>query len=92
MSRNELIAKIEMLQEWESILAEAKEEVDKLKDSIKAEMEERGVEEMEAGTHIVRYATIITSRLDTTAFKKQLPGLYQQYQKQVTSRRFTISA
>ena len=92
MSRNELIAKIEALAEWEAVIEEAKAEADALRDSIKQEMEQRGVEEMEAGTHIVRYTTIISSRLDTTAFRRQLPDVYQKYQKQVTSRRFTISA
>ena len=45
MSRNELIAKIEALNEWEAMMEEAKTEADAIRSSIKAEMEERGVEE-----------------------------------------------
>ena len=50
MSRNELIAKIEALQEWEAIMEEARAEAEALRDSIKAEMLEQGTEELEAGT------------------------------------------
>ena len=49
MSRNELIAKIEALNEWEAMMEEAKTEADAIRSSIKAEMEERGVEELQAG-------------------------------------------
>ena len=38
MSRNELITKIEALQEWEAIMEEAKAEAEALRDIIKNEM------------------------------------------------------
>lgn len=90
MSSSELIRRVELLQEWEGILAETKEEVERLRDGIKREMDARGVEELEAGVHIIRYTTVLSMRLDTTSLKKQLPDLYQRYQRKVTSRRFTI--
>ena len=90
MSKTELITKIQQLQEWEAILEDAKAEVEALKDTIKAEMDRNGLEELEAGTHIVRWTTVVTSRFDSTAFKKALPELYRQYQKSSTSRRFSI--
>lgn len=92
MSRNELIAKIELLQEWEAILDEAKAEADTLRDSIKEEMMERETEELTAGRYIVRWTTVISSRFDTTAFKKTYGDLYKAFTRQSTSRRFTISA
>ena len=45
MSRNEIVAKIEVLNEWENIIEEAKAEAEALRDSIKAEMMERNVED-----------------------------------------------
>lgn len=36
MSRNELVAKIEALNEWEAVIEEAKAEADALRDAIKA--------------------------------------------------------
>ncbi len=65
--------------------------VESLKDTIKAEMNARGVEEMEAGTHIVRYTSVLSNRFDSTAFKKVMPDVYKAYTKQVTSRRFSIT-
>ena len=41
MSRNELVAKIEALNEWEAVIEEAKAEAEALRDTIKAEMLEQ---------------------------------------------------
>ena len=92
MSRNELVAKIEALNEWEAVIEEAKAEAEAIRDSIKAEMLERETEELTAGQYIVRWTSIISNRFDTTAFKKVMPDVYKAYPKAVSSRRFTISA
>ena len=89
MSKNELIAKIEALNEWETLVEEAKAEA--LRDSIKQEMAEREIEELVAGAYIVRWTSVLTNRFDTTAFKKQFGDLYKAYTKQISSRRFSIS-
>lgn len=91
MSRNELIAKIEALNEWEAMMEEAKTEADAIR-SIKAEMEERGVEELQAGSYIVRWTSVLSSRFDSAAFKRVHDDLYKAFTKQVASRRFSISA
>ena len=92
MSKNEIISKIEALNEWEALMEEARAEAEALRDAIKAEMLDRGVEEMEAGQYIVRWTSVLTNRFDTTAFKKTYADLYKDFTKQVASRRFTISA
>ena len=91
MSTIEIAAKIAELQELEALIEDAKAEADSIRDTIKAEMNVRGVEEMEVGTHIVRYTSIVSNRFDSTAFKKALPEVYKAYTKASTSRRFTIS-
>jgi len=91
MSSVEIVSKIEALKEWESILEEAKAEVESLKDTIKKEMDSRGVEELEAGQFIARFTTVVSNRLDTTALKRENAALYQRYLKQSTSRRFSIA-
>ena len=70
MTKNEIITKIEALNEWEELLEEAKSEVESLRDSIKAEMMERDTEELAAGQYIVRWTSVLTNRFDTTNFKK----------------------
>ena len=92
MSRNELIAKIEALNEWETVIEEAKAEAEAIRDSIKQEMLERETEELTAGQYIVRWTSVLSNRFDTTAFKKVHGELYKAYTKQSQSRRFTISA
>lgn len=92
MSRNELITKIEALNEWEAVIEEAKTEAEAIRDSIKAEMLELDTEEMQAGQYIVRWTSLLSNRFDTTAFKKAHSELYKAYTKQTASRRFTISA
>ena len=91
MSKNELVAKIEALNEWEALMEEAKAEAEAIRDSIKAEMLEREVEELTAGQYIIRWTSVLSNRFDTTAFKKVMPDIYKAYTKQTASRRFTIS-
>ena len=91
MTKKEIIAQIELMNEWERVIEEAKAEVEAIKDSIKAEMADRDLDELEAGSYIVRYKTVATSRFDSTAFKKTYEDLYKAFLKQTTSRIFSIS-
>ena len=91
MSKIELLAKIELLNKYGGVMEEIRTEGDSIRNSIKAEMEAREVEEMIAGQYIVRYTSVLSNRFDSTAFKKVMPEIYKAYTKQVSSRRFTIS-
>ena len=91
MSKIELLAKIELFNKYEAMMEEIKAEADTIRNSIKAEMEAREVEELIAGQYIVRYTSVLSNRFDSTAFKKVMPEIYKAYTKQVSSRRFTIS-
>lgn len=92
MSTNEMIEKIELLNEYEEMMEELKNEMETVRDSIKAVMLENDVEELIAGQYIVRWTSILSNRFDATAFKKVMPDVYKAYTKQTSSRRFTISA
>lgn len=87
MSTNELSQKIEDLKTLEQLIREA----ETIKDSIKAEMLDQGIEELTVGTHIVRWTTTLTNRFDTNAFKKKYDELYKAFTKPTTTRRFTIA-
>jgi len=91
MSKIELLANIELLNKYEAMMDEIKAEADRVRNTIKAEMEAREVEELIAGQYIVRYTSVLSNRFDSTAFKKVMPELYKAYTKQTASRRFTIS-
>lgn len=91
MSTPEIISKIETLKEWQAMQEEAAAMVESLKDELKRHMDTIGAEELEAGTHILRWTTVKSNRLDTTALKKENNALYLRYLRQTTSRRFSIS-
>ena len=92
MSTTELTAQIESLRALEELIEEAKAEAETLRDTIKQEMLNRDTEELSAGQYIVRWTSVLSQRFDTTSFKKALPEVYTAYLKQVSSRRFSISA
>ena len=92
MSTIEIQAQIEALRSLEELIEEAKIEAKNLRDTIKQEMLNRDVEELSAGQYIVRWTSVLSQRFDTTSFKKVMPEVYKAYTKQVSSRRFTISA
>ena len=91
MSKMDLVKKIEAITEFEQLIEEAKAEAEALKDEIKAEMLRQETEELEAGQYIVRWSSVLSQRLDTTALKKAVPEIYKAYLKQVASRRFSIA-
>lgn len=91
MTTAEMMEKIDALAEWERLMNEAKAEAESIKDSLKAELTGRGVEELEVGPHILRYTTVLTSRFDTTGFKRIYSDLYTAFTKQTTSKRFSVA-
>lgn len=91
MAINELLNKIEALNEWEALMEEAKAEAEAIRDAIKQEMLDRGAEELEVGQYMVRYQSIVTNRFDNSAFKKLMPDVYNRFIRQTTSRRFSIA-
>ena len=91
MTKKEIIAQIELMNEWERVIEEAKAEAEAIKDSLKAEMLERETEELVADKYIIRWTSILSNKFDTTSFKKVYGELYKSFTKQTASRRFTIS-
>ena len=64
-------------------------EIASLEDNIKAVMGDE--EHLTAGAYKVSWKTFTSSRVDTTALKKDLPDIAAQYTKQTTARRFSIN-
>ena len=91
MSDSILEKKISDLREWERLAEEAAAEIEAIKDSIKKELDTRGVEELPVGQYVARFTTVLSNRFDTTTFKREHGEMYKQYTKQTTSRRFSIS-
>lgn len=70
---------------------ELKAQITEKESLIKAEMDDREIEVLDLGNVIVRFTSILSNRFDTTTFKKQYADLYNNFIKQVSSRRFAIA-
>lgn len=91
MSKNEMIALIETMNNYDELAAKVKAKADAIREAIKEEMVERGTEELIAGSYIVRYTNVISNRFDSTGFKRLYADLYKDFTKPVSSRRFSVS-
>lgn len=67
------------------------ETVEGLKDTIKAYMQENGLETLSSDEHKATFKAVSSSRIDTTAFKKAFPSMAEQFTKTTTSTRFTFN-
>ena len=92
MSTIDLETKIAKMQEWEALAEEAKAEAEALRDEIKAELTSQNAEEVTTGKYIIRWTSVLSQRFDSTAFKRAMPDVYKAFTKQVSSRRFSVSA
>ena len=91
MTKAEMIKKIEELNEWEELKAQADAEAEAIKDELKAEMLERNTEELDLDAYIIRWRSVLSNKFDTTSFKKVYGELYKAFTKQTASKRFSIA-
>jgi len=91
MGERALLNRIQKLKALEGQQKELERQIEELKADIKADMKRKGLEELRAVEHIVRFTTVITNRFDSKAFKAEHSRLYDQYMKQLTSKRFSIA-
>ena len=66
-----------------------KAQITEREQAIKDELDAREIETLDLGNIIIRFTNILSNRFDTTAFKKLHKDLYNEFIKQVASRRFS---
>lgn len=91
MSVNEMDSKIKELRDLRRMADELTAEIESITDSIKAHMDAEGVDTISGTDWKVTYKSVTASRLDTSALKKALPDLVQQFTKTTTARRFCVA-
>ena len=89
MSINEITVKLTELKEIRNMIEELTADADAITDEIKTYMGDTEV--LLSGPYKVTYKPVTTSRIDTTALKKELPDIAARYTKQTTTRRFTVN-
>ena len=62
--------------------------LDSLKDTLKKHMEENGLDSIAGSEHKASYKAVTSSRIDTTALKRDLPEIAAKYTKTTETRRF----
>jgi predicted phage-related endonuclease len=91
MTATELTTTVRNLKELMNMKDELEAEIAAAQDAVKAEMTARDTDEMIIDVFKVRWTKVISSMLDTTAFKKAHEDIYNLFTKPVESRRFSIA-
>lgn len=91
MTERQIENRIKKLQAIESQQKELEQQAEALKAEIKADLEEKGLQELKTKNFLIRWKEIVSNRLDGKALKAALPEIYAQYTRQSTGRRFTVA-
>ena len=91
MSRQDIEGKVREIRELKRMQEELSAELEALTCEIKAHMDAEGVDTISGTDWKVTYKAVTSSRIDTSALKKALPDLAQQFTKTTTARRFCIA-
>lgn len=91
MTQRMISNRIRKLKELESQRAEIDKQIEALKDAIKEDMSNQGLQEQKVGNYVIRFITVVSDRFDSKTFKAEHAKLYNQYVKSIESKRFTIA-
>lgn len=79
------------LAEYTRLQEETSAIIDGLKDELKTIMRERNTDTLTGTEHKASYKAVVSSRIDTTAIKKELPEVAAKYTRTTETRRFTFA-
>ncbi|MBQ2175730.1 MAG: hypothetical protein II453_11965 [Alphaproteobacteria bacterium] len=91
MTNNEIMETVQALREYKRMKEELEAEIAAAEDLIKAEMNRTSVYVMIGTDYKVTWNEVTSSRIDTTAIKRELPDIASRYTKTTTSRRFVLA-
>ena len=91
MATNEIITKLTELAELRRMAEELNAEIDAIQDAIKAHMTKVDADTLTAGAFKVTWKPVTSTRIDTTALRKDLPEVWEEYGKTTTTRRFNVA-
>ena len=90
MTTNELNTIARDLKELRLMAEEINNSIKTLEDAIKAHMTEHDLDTLITTDTKITWEVVTSSRIDTTALKKQLPDVAAVFTKENTTRRFTV--
>ena len=83
--------RIKKIKDLEAQKKKIEAEISALKDEIKEDMTEKGVDECQTKNFVVRWKKIVSSSFDSKKFKSENPDIYSLYLVQGSCKRFTIN-
>lgn len=83
--------RIKKLSALEEQIVQLQDLADIIKGELKADLEEKGLDELKTRNFLIRWKEIVSNRLDGKALKAALPEIYAQFTTQTSSRRFTVA-
>ena len=92
MTDRQMNNRVAKLQDLENQYKELEKSIELLKDELKAALAENGEEVHDTGSYLIKYQSIVSNKLDSTALKKDLPDVYSKYTKESSYKRFTVKA
>lgn len=91
MSTFEITNKAREYREIQAMIKQLEDEAEALKAEITAQMEAQQVDTLQADVFTVRWTLYSSSRVDTTALKKELPEVAARYTKTTEAKRFQVA-
>ena len=91
MATNEIINKLNELAELRKMAEDLNAEIEAIQNEIKSHMTEEATDTITAGAFKVTWKAVTSTRIDTTALRKDLPEIWQEYGKTTTTRRFSVA-
>ena len=91
MNEKQISDAVAEIRKLNSLIDELQADVENLKDSLKAAMQEQCTEEVSGYGYKITWKTVKSNRFDTTAFRKAHPDMAAAFTKEQACRRFVIS-
>ena len=88
IAQNNLDSLMREIAEYTRMAEEIGATLDSLKDTLKKHMEENGLDSIAGSEHKASYKAVTSSRIDTTALKRDMPEIAAKYTKTTNARRF----
>lgn len=88
IARDNLNGLMREIAEYSRMAEEIGATLDSLKDSLKKYMDENGLDSIAGNEHKASYKAVTSSRIDTTALKRDMPEIAAKYTKTTETRRF----
>lgn len=90
ITMDNLNALMREIAEYSRMAEEIGETLDSLKDILKKYMDENGLDSIAGSEHKASYKAVTSSRIDTTALKRDLPEIAAKFTRTTSSKRFVF--